>query len=414
MRVFSVLLLIVLVSCGGGQGSGDVIVIGDQGPRDDYEGLEIADVNADGLNDLVVGHQFIDPNGPNPMNIAVFLQDDLAPGTFLPRQLHPYAVGGITPVEIQATDLQADGLPDLVVTTYSEGGFRVVLQDPAVPGVFPASVHYGPSDDPGSSWPGAAIGDIDGDLLPDIALIHGEDISYFPQDGANPGIFLGSLPIGGGMEDVFVGDVNDDGLNDVLTFVGQGDVPDTLVYSPQNPNAPGQFLARRSLPFEFSGHGVGLADFDGDGRTDIVVGGFDVNSNFDSFGTFAVFWQTDQDVFVRSQVYLPASNLFSSVVVPADLDGNGAAEIVVGNRAGAGSQYSIQIFTLGPGDIFRSSAILPVPADQAITLPQIKAVRIGDLNNDFLPDIALSTNEVFVWFQQAGGAFGTAVRVAGQ
>jgi hypothetical protein len=125
--------------------------------------IAIADVNGDGLNDLVI----TDPGqaGGNSASVAVLLQDATNKGQFLAPVT--YATPGPFNLaqSIIVTDVNGDGLPDIVIG--GQYGVVVLLQKPGSPGVFQAATNY--------PYPAGeiAVADVNGDGFPDIILTAG-------------------------------------------------------------------------------------------------------------------------------------------------------------------------------------------------------------------------------------------------
>lgn len=145
--------------------------------------IAIADVNGDGLNDLVITDP--GPTGGMTPTVNVLLQDAGNHGSFLAPASYPIAAQDL-PQSIVLTDLQGSGKLDIVI-----GGQQyvtVLLHDPANPGKFLAANIY--------SAAGAneiAVADINGDGKPDIVV--GSGVSHPMQAGVvstNPGVLLQS------------------------------------------------------------------------------------------------------------------------------------------------------------------------------------------------------------------------------
>lgn len=145
--------------------------------------IAIADVNGDGLNDLLI----TDPGPTGGMSPAVFvlLQDPANHGSFLAPIGYAIATQDL-PQSIVVSDLQATGKFDIVV-----GGRQtvtVLLHDPANPGKFlPATIYAAPGANE------IAVADINGDGKLDIVVSNGVT---FPMQGGvsttHPGVLLQS------------------------------------------------------------------------------------------------------------------------------------------------------------------------------------------------------------------------------
>ncbi len=407
MRRILVLATTLLAACGGGgSGSGPV---DDVTAREDFNGIAAVDLNRDGLTDLVAAGFWIREDGTRSSHIVILLQDAARPGTFGTRREYPYASTSVTPHEIVAVDLQGDGLPDVVASSLSEAGFRAFLNDPAAPGTLLPGAHYGAGMD-AVGWPKLAVADMDGDARPDVVIADDSMLVYYPQSAPSPGAFLPARTIGAGFEGVGVGDVDGDGLTDAATFEGDGknSVPDTLLYYRQNPVAPGQFLAGTRIDFGFSGTQIAVADLDGDGRRDFAVSGFDMDSSYRIDENMVTIYQRDQGFAVAPPLSTRGRSVGVRLAV-ADLDGDGQPEIVVG-----GTQVRVYGRTApGAFALMRSLAVPEyatascngvVVADMDNDAQADIAVSMGDV----------LSGRIFVFFAVPGqpGVYAEAVQVA--
>jgi hypothetical protein len=145
--------------------------------------IAIADVNGDGLNDLVVTDP--GPTGGMSPTVNVLVQDSAHHGSFLAPVSYPIAPQDLSQ-SILLWDLQGTGKLDIVI-----GGNQtvsVLLHDPAKPGKFlPVSIYA-------AAWANEiAIADINGDGKPDIVVSSG--VTHPMQAGVvsmNPGVLLQS------------------------------------------------------------------------------------------------------------------------------------------------------------------------------------------------------------------------------
>lgn len=413
------LCLATCSGCGGGGGGGneEVIVLGDRGPRDDYYSIDVADMNGDGFLDLVAAGFTIINDDDRSWYVSVFRQDAMSPGSFLEPQNFTYGPFEVSPTEIEVADLQGDGLPDAVASSFSELGFRTMLHDTLSLGGLMPSVHYGPTGDH-FGWPKLAAADMDGDLIPDVLTTGPDDLILYRQSAANRGTFLNGITLGVGSNNLAVADIDGDGLNDVLTFDddNEHEVPDHLIYYRQNSNVPGQFLIPQRFFLDFSGGAVAVADVDADTRPDLIVSGFDVPEIGVYHGRLRIYRQLAPDNFQTSQDEITTSNLFSDRIAVSDLDGDGTPEIILGNRTHANDPNTVEVFAQDASNTYYSDQLLVIPDDRAITVPELFSVRVADLNDDGLPDIAVSTHEIFIFFARPGqpGTYGAATQITVQ
>jgi hypothetical protein len=145
--------------------------------------IKAADLNGDGKLDLLTAN-FGATFGPNNQGLSVLIQGS-TPGTFgTPvNYTTEYRASGLA-----VGDLNGDGKPDVAVACQglpgSPGAVSVFLQDPATPGALLPAVNYA-----GAYGPmGVAISDMNGDGLPDLVLADGDIVVRF-NSATTPGTF---------------------------------------------------------------------------------------------------------------------------------------------------------------------------------------------------------------------------------
>ncbi len=226
--------------------------------------LATADLNDDHLPDIVSASY-------EDGTLTVFFNNAQAPGTFAA----PVVLTSLGASQVAIGDMNGDGLPDLVSADFSVSLF---LQ--TAPGTFaaPVSLYAG-----GANW--VAVGDLNGDGTPDIAFTDAVGVKVLLHTGAAGSItyaapvavFTQSANAGvSGANLIAIADVNGDGLNDlVITDPGPIGSPPTVNILLQNAASHGQFLAPVSYPLQVNGFpkSITVADVNGDGHLDIVIGG---------------------------------------------------------------------------------------------------------------------------------------------
>jgi hypothetical protein len=181
-----------------------------------------------------------------------------------------------------------------------------------------------------------ALADVNGDGVPDIITAPGPgggpDIRVFDgTTGAKIQEFLAYAPIFTGGVRVAVGDVNGDGIPDIITGPGPGGGPNVRVFSGQNDAMIRNFMAYS--PRFAGGVYVASADLDGDGFADIITGaGAGGGPEVEAFSgaTGAIIHN-----------FMAFSNIFLGGVRVATVEVNGAPDLVV--AAGPGGNPLVEV-----------------------------------------------------------------------
>lgn len=224
------------------------------------------------------------------------------------------------------------------------------------------------------AWLISRAGDFNGDGVPDLAVVNPNVEAVTILLGNGDGTFktAATLPLTTYPAAIVAGDFNGDGKLDLA-----------VSSSGPNYNSPGTlsiFLGNGDGTFTagYSGTGfasvIAAADFDGDGKLDLLI------SN--NGGTEVLFGKGD-GTFTTG----PTVGSFGTLAV-ADLNGDGISDLVVGytttNSSGVYT-YITQVY-LGKGDgTFNAGANLPVSQEYTYAVS-------GDFNADGKPDLAMVSN----------------------
>ncbi len=405
-------LMAGLAGCGHGD---DYFVVG--GPLPPGYGsvyvpnsVAIADVNGDGIPDLLVATTVDQGGGNNPGLAAVYLGNAASPGSY--QQGATYPSTGTDPSGIAVLNLSttSGAGTDLVVSNFGSGTASVFLHDAANPGKYLAATSLTTGGQPNQ----VISADINGDGVPDLVFA---DLStsgtavVVLQDAAHPGQFLAPLNLatGGFTPSVAAADLNGDGLVDVVAadFDSNGNNGQVTVFF-QNPASPGTFQQPVTFPAGAQPQAVRVADVNGDGLPDLVVA--NRGPGGDGTGTPGV------------SVVLQDATHPGSFLAPVTYSTPwGAIDVAVGDLNGDGKP-DLVVASLGPGPTGAVSVLLqngssPGTFGTANSYPgfgQPLSVAIADLNGDGHPDIAVAdANNATVMLQSASspGTFAQAVPV---
>lgn len=226
-------------------------------------GVASGDLNGDGNSDLVT-----ESWGNN--QVAVLFGDGKGSfktsGTFLDVGKMPYQ-------RVRVADVNGDGKPDIITTNLEGDNVTILLSDGR--GGFKQSA--GSPFPCGDSPFNFAVGDVNGDGKPDLAIVnspsstadrHGKDgLSILLGDGAGGFRMLAGSPFATGRipNRVAIGDVNGDGVSDIAVSSPDGNNI-TLFLMSSKGVASSSTIAIGGKP-----KGLAIRDLNGDGKADMVI-----------------------------------------------------------------------------------------------------------------------------------------------
>lgn len=296
-------------------------------------------------------------------------------GTFAPGIA---LAAGVTPTTLVTGDFNADGVPDLAVTNYGADTVSVFLGDETQPSGFrPLTTVQA-----GAGAYGLAVGHFNGDASLDLATSNraGNTISWLFNNGAGTFSIGGSSPTGLAPMLLATADFNRDGRDDLV--VPNNDSSDLMVYLG---GALGQPIP---TPIANVAGGVSMTDFNGDGFTDGV--GSSPLLNVVSVGLGA------GDVLLAPESYFPLADGPSGVAT-GDFNGDGRMDFAVAAMRGA------KVTTyFGRGD-----ATFSLGASFAVGQRPLALVA-ADFDGDGLLDLATandSSGDVSVLLGRGDGTF---------
>ena len=243
---------------------------------------------------------------------------------------------------------------------------------------------------PGQLTFGLNASDVNGDGKQDLLVsLGGPTRTQILSNVSTPGTLNSSSFVGGsalsGTSVSTTGDVDADGITDILFLTGDGTVSVQRGLSPGGTSyGPAVKFAAGNNPVE-----INLTDLDGDGKPEIIV-----RNNRDNFDTaqIAVLRNTstpgtlDVGSFApKVDFYLLGSSYYTSMVV-GDVDGDGKPDISVGlPGASSGSGKIAVLRNLSTPGSFTTASLAAAVDIPAGVSP--RSVSLGDINGDGKPDL---------------------------
>jgi hypothetical protein len=318
-------------------------------------------------------------NGPLDLAIADYSATEVTvltgngSGEFLPGPGSPYLVGN-DPKSVAVGDFNGDGLPDLAIANFEDGTVTVLLN--AKTGIFAAATNspFTVGDAPTA----VVVGDFNKDGKLDLAFanFYGNNVTLLLGNGSGGFTAATGSPfaVGTGPHSMVAADFNGDGNLD-LAVANATDGTVTVLLG----NGSGGFTAATGSPFPAGSDPVFVAEgnFNGDSKPDLAF----VNEGND---TVTVLLNNGSGGFTQAPTSpFPVGSQPVCVAV-GDFNGDGNSDLVITN---SGSNTVTELYGNGKGG-FTEAPGSPFPVG---TDPEF--VAVADFNGDGKPDLVVANSD---------------------
>ncbi|HTL82596.1 MAG TPA: FG-GAP-like repeat-containing protein [Bacteroidia bacterium] len=287
---------------------------------------------------------------------------------------------------IAMSDLDGDGKLDIVVANYNVA-FLTVLRNTSTPGVinsssFAAAVNFSSN----LFSKGVEIADIDMDGKPDLIAVSTAPLYRLNifRNISTPGSITSSsfaapvlFAVSGPGTYVKAGDLDGDGKPDIVESEGNG----TSLEIFRNTSTPGTISMTYSTSLATLTHPsfITIADLDGDGKSDLVTGGYMNSASWSIIQNFS----TTGVMNFGTRIDYSYSTIPNGITAD-DVNGDGKPDLIISDAA---QHFNVFMNTMSPGTItsanFSSSTIFNLSGNIGYD------VNSGDLDGDGKTDLVI-------------------------
>jgi len=332
--------------------------------------LALGDVDNDGDLDIFLGNG--DDNYMSAYN-RLYLNDGNGFFTDASNQI-PLEKFGTRALALG--DVDDDGDLDAFIGNFGDPN-RLYLNDGT--GCFIDASHQIPVLD--TSTRSLALGDVDGDSDLDVLIGSYYEDHLYLNDGT--GVFsdaTNQIPSNDTYTyDVEFGDVDNDGDLDALLGITDDYVEQACTRLYLNDGTGFFFDASQQIPdYDFCTYAVDIADVDGDGDLDALIGAWSQNR---------LYLNNGEGMFSDCTGLISPDSDYSESVALGDVDGDGDLDAVVGNSTFYLAEGLNRLYiNEGPGVFTAARGRIPPHLEDS------KAVILGDVDNDSDLDLFVGNN----------------------
>jgi acetyl esterase/lipase len=285
-----------------------------------------------------------------------------------------YGVGR-SPRSVSVADFNGDRLPDVAVANSGTGNVSIFLGngEGTVRPVGNVAVGATPSF--------LTTGDFNGDRVTDLAVANtgSNNVSILLGNGGGGFGLAGNFAVGVRPVSIAVGDLSGDGNLD-LAVANSGANTVSILRGHGNGSfgSANHFATGGSI----GASSVAIADFDRDGRLDLVVANRGPFPNYATPGTIAVLGQNEDGSFGPARTFTVGAN--PAAVVVADLNGDGRMDAATANV----ESDNVSVL-LGNSD----GSLAPA---QNYQVGRAESLAVNDFNDDGILDIVTANRHAFV------------------
>ncbi len=266
---------------------------------------------------------------------------------------------GLRPSASAVGDLNGDGIPDIVTANAGNASVSVLIGNGN--GTFQPQRMVAVGNNPRA----LVLADLDGDGKLDLVTVNADDNTVSLLRGNGNGTFQpqATLPVGSNPDGLAIGDLNGDGKPDIVT-ANSGDGAISILIG----NGNGTFQPQVAIAVGSQPRGVVLADLNGDGKLDIVTPNY-------GDATLSVLLGNGNGTFTPAPTLPTAPNPVA--VVAVDVNNDGFLDLVAAN---GGTDLRTRF---GNGDGTFQDALYDGGSNAS-------SLAIANLNDDAQPDYVIT------------------------